>query len=163
MKVETIHVNFNELKEMASDHNTSGPAPQRLMTASEQNSLGPAPKCQDNLPSTAITDNQSMSELDMLFSLITPTTQVHVEEDTNNQADDVVLDAYEFINPFATPVIETKDHPLEQVRGNPLRPVQTRRQLATDLEMYMFAVTVSKTELKNIKEAMADHAWIGAM
>ncbi|GJV27267.1 retrovirus-related pol polyprotein from transposon TNT 1-94 [Tanacetum coccineum] len=57
----------------------------------------------------------------------------------------------------------TKYHPLEQVRGNPLRPVQTRRQLATDLEMYMFTVTVSKTKLKNIKEAMADHAWIEAM
>nr|GEX25391.1 copia protein [Tanacetum cinerariifolium] len=29
----------------------------------------------------------------------------------------------------------TKDHLLEQVYGNPSRPVQTRRQLATDLEM----------------------------
>nr|GEV86832.1 actin-binding, cofilin/tropomyosin type [Tanacetum cinerariifolium] len=29
----------------------------------------------------------------------------------------------------------TKDHLLEQVRGNPSRPVQTRRQLATDPEM----------------------------
>nr|GEU51055.1 retrovirus-related Pol polyprotein from transposon TNT 1-94 [Tanacetum cinerariifolium] len=35
----------------------------------------------------------------------------------------------------------TKDHPLEQVRGNPSRPVQTRRQLATDPEMCMFALT----------------------
>ncbi|GJW58647.1 hypothetical protein Tco_0105378 [Tanacetum coccineum] len=30
----------------------------------------------------------------------------------------------------------TKDHPLTQVRGNPSKPVQTRRQLATDPEMY---------------------------
>nr|GEY05534.1 retrotransposon protein, putative, unclassified [Tanacetum cinerariifolium] len=30
----------------------------------------------------------------------------------------------------------TKDHPLEQARGNPSRPVQTRRQLATDPEMW---------------------------
>ncbi|GJU87183.1 retrovirus-related pol polyprotein from transposon TNT 1-94 [Tanacetum coccineum] len=29
----------------------------------------------------------------------------------------------------------TKDHPLTQVRSNPSKPVQTRRQLATDLEM----------------------------
>ncbi|GJY07708.1 retrovirus-related pol polyprotein from transposon TNT 1-94 [Tanacetum coccineum] len=29
--------------------------------------------------------------------------------------------------------------------------------------MYMFALTVSRTELKNIKEAMADSAWIEAM
>ncbi|GJT08643.1 retrovirus-related pol polyprotein from transposon TNT 1-94 [Tanacetum coccineum] len=35
----------------------------------------------------------------------------------------------------------TRDHPLEQVRGNPTMPVQTRRQLATDPEMCMFALT----------------------
>ncbi|GJU33376.1 hypothetical protein Tco_1176965 [Tanacetum coccineum] len=57
----------------------------------------------------------------------------------------------------------TKNHPLEQVHGNPSKPVQTRRQLATDPEMCMFALTVSTAERKNIKEAMVDHAWIEAM
>nr|GFC01613.1 integrase, catalytic region, zinc finger, CCHC-type, peptidase aspartic, catalytic [Tanacetum cinerariifolium] len=47
----------------------------------------------------------------------------------------------------------TKDHPLEQVHGNPSRPVQTRRQLATDPEMCMYTLTVSTAEPKNIKEA----------
>nr|GEZ50976.1 retrovirus-related Pol polyprotein from transposon TNT 1-94 [Tanacetum cinerariifolium] len=56
-----------------------------------------------------------------------------------------------------------RDHPLEQVCRNPSRPVQTRRQLATDPEMCMFALTVSTSEPKNIKEAMADSAWIEAM
>ncbi|GKD11730.1 retrovirus-related pol polyprotein from transposon TNT 1-94, partial [Tanacetum coccineum] len=42
-------------------------------------------------------------------------------------------------------------------------PVQTRRQLVTDPEMCMFALTMSTAELKNIKEAMADSAWIEAM
>nr|GEU35456.1 hypothetical protein [Tanacetum cinerariifolium] len=55
------------------------------------------------------------------------------------------------------------DHPLEQVCGNPSRQVQTRRQLATDPEMCMYALTVSTTKSKNIKEAMADSAWIEAM
>nr|GEZ20179.1 hypothetical protein [Tanacetum cinerariifolium] len=54
-------------------------------------------------------------------------------------------------------------YPLEQVRGNPSKPVQTRRQLATDPEMCMFALTMSTAESKNIKEAMADSAWINAM
>nr|GEY86819.1 retrovirus-related Pol polyprotein from transposon TNT 1-94 [Tanacetum cinerariifolium] len=54
----------------------------------------------------------------------------------------------------------TKDHPLVQVRRNPSKPVQTRRQLSTDPEMCMFALTVNTTVQKNIKEAMADHAWI---
>nr|GFD18280.1 hypothetical protein [Tanacetum cinerariifolium] len=39
----------------------------------------------------------------------------------------------------------------------------TRRQLATDSEICMYALTVSTAELKNVKEAMADSAWIEAM
>ncbi|GJW74840.1 retrovirus-related pol polyprotein from transposon TNT 1-94 [Tanacetum coccineum] len=54
----------------------------------------------------------------------------------------------------------TKDHPLEQVIGNPSQSIRTRRQLETDGEMCMFALTVSRTKPKNIKEAMADSAWI---
>nr|GEY91471.1 hypothetical protein [Tanacetum cinerariifolium] len=57
----------------------------------------------------------------------------------------------------------TKDHPLEQVIGNPSQSVRTRRQLESDGEMYMFTLTVSRTEPKNIKEAMADSDWIESM
>nr|GFC52758.1 Gag-Pol polyprotein [Tanacetum cinerariifolium] len=57
----------------------------------------------------------------------------------------------------------TKDHPLEQVIGNPSQLVRTRRQLESDGEMCMFALAVSRTEPKNIKEAMADSAWIELM
>ncbi|GJW07239.1 retrovirus-related pol polyprotein from transposon TNT 1-94 [Tanacetum coccineum] len=56
-----------------------------------------------------------------------------------------------------------KDHPLEQVIGNPSQSIRTRRQLETDGEMCMFALTVSQTEPKNIKEDMADSAWIESM
>ncbi|GJV63781.1 retrovirus-related pol polyprotein from transposon TNT 1-94 [Tanacetum coccineum] len=119
----------------------------------------------------------------------TPTND-HAEENNVNQAEDAQFQQDEFTNPFCTPVREvaesssrnignsnlhtfnqpqdseyrwTKDHPLTQVRGNPSKPVQTRRQLTTDLEMCMFALTVSTAEPKNIKEAMADSAWIEAM
>ncbi|GKE37953.1 integrase, catalytic region, zinc finger, CCHC-type containing protein, partial [Tanacetum coccineum] len=111
------------------------------------------------------------------------------EENNNDQAPNASFQEDEFINPFCTRVQEigesssrnidntdvhsfqpqshdyrwTRDHPLEQVRGNPTMPVQTRRQLATDPEMCMFALTVSIVEPKNIKEAMADSAWIEAM
>nr|GEV71614.1 retrovirus-related Pol polyprotein from transposon TNT 1-94 [Tanacetum cinerariifolium] len=83
-------------------------------------------------------------------------TNVHAEENNNDQAEEgEQIQDDEFTNPFY--------HPLEQVRGNPSRPVQTRRQLATDLEMCMYALTVSTAEPKNIKEAMANSAWIEAM
>nr|GEY15167.1 retrovirus-related Pol polyprotein from transposon TNT 1-94 [Tanacetum cinerariifolium] len=57
----------------------------------------------------------------------------------------------------------TKDHPLEQVIGNPSQSVRTRRQLESNGEMCMFALTVSRTKPKNIKEAMVDSAWIESM
>nr|GEX32770.1 hypothetical protein [Tanacetum cinerariifolium] len=118
-------------------------------------------------------------------------TNVHAEENNNDQAEEgEQLQDDEFTNPFCAStqdVVEsfshnignsnvptfnqpqvseyrwTKDHPLEQVRGNPSRPVQTRRQLATYHEMYMYALTVSTAESKNIKEAMVDSSWVEAM
>nr|GFB61867.1 hypothetical protein [Tanacetum cinerariifolium] len=57
----------------------------------------------------------------------------------------------------------TKDHPLEQVIRNLSQSVRTRRQLESNAEMCMFALTVSQTEPKNIKEAMTDSAWIESM
>nr|GEZ56996.1 hypothetical protein [Tanacetum cinerariifolium] len=117
-------------------------------------------------------------------------TYVHAEENNVNQAEEEHLPDDEFTNPFCVPsqeVVESsshnignlnvptfnqpqvfkyrwkKNHPLEQVYGNPSRPVQTRRQLATDPKMCMFALTVSTAKPKNIKEVMADSAWIKAM
>nr|GEW20851.1 reverse transcriptase domain-containing protein [Tanacetum cinerariifolium] len=49
------------------------------------------------------------------------------------------------------------------VLQNPSKPVQTRRQLAIDPEMCMFALTVSIVEQKTIKEEMADSTWIEAV
>ncbi|GJW49087.1 retrovirus-related pol polyprotein from transposon TNT 1-94 [Tanacetum coccineum] len=59
--------------------------------------------------------------------------------------------------------IWTKDHPLDQVIGDPSKPVMTRQRLQTDSEVCMYALTVSTIEPKNIKEAMADHSWIESM
>nr|GEW76647.1 RNA-directed DNA polymerase, eukaryota, reverse transcriptase zinc-binding domain protein [Tanacetum cinerariifolium] len=96
----------------------------------------------------------------------------------------------EFINIFCTPVQErgkksschvdslnmhtfyqrhlsehrwTKDRPLEQVTRNPSQSIRIRCQLEIDGEMCTFALTVSRTEPKNIKEAMIDSAWIESM
>nr|GFC80003.1 integrase, catalytic region, zinc finger, CCHC-type, peptidase aspartic, catalytic [Tanacetum cinerariifolium] len=49
----------------------------------------------------------------------------------------------------------TIDHPLSQVRRNPFKPAKIRRQLATDPEIYMFALTMSTAEPKTIKEGYA--------
>ncbi|GJV75058.1 retrovirus-related pol polyprotein from transposon TNT 1-94 [Tanacetum coccineum] len=132
---------------------------------------------QDTHPSTNIQPTSKLTTL----------TNTYAKENNDNQADDT---KHEFTNPFCTPVYEVaesssrnignsnmhtfnqpqdsayrwiKDHMFTQVRGNPSKPVQTKRQLATDPEMCMFALIVSIIESKNIKEAMADSAWIEAM
>nr|GEZ75176.1 retrovirus-related Pol polyprotein from transposon TNT 1-94 [Tanacetum cinerariifolium] len=131
----------------------------------------PAPTCQvpTLAPSVILSENINQAK-------------TYVE--TDQVADD------EFINIFSTPVQDqrktsphhvdslnmhtfyqrypsehrwTKDHPLEQVIGNPSQSIRTRRQLESDAEMCMFALTVSRTEPKNIKEAMVDSTWIELM
>ncbi|GJS45571.1 retrovirus-related pol polyprotein from transposon TNT 1-94 [Tanacetum coccineum] len=197
--VESIHLRFDEIKEMSETsvaNDTSGLVLQR-QKASDYDNSDPVPQLQNVSPS-ADTTVPSQQELDLLFDThlstnIQPTsepstpTNVHAEENNDSQADDT---EHEFTNPLCTPVQEdavssprnignlnlhtfnqpqdseyrwTKDHPLTQVRRNPSKPVKTRRQLETDLEMCMFALTVSTAEPKNIKEAMADSAWIEAM
>nr|GEV07391.1 hypothetical protein [Tanacetum cinerariifolium] len=105
--VEIIHVNFDELPQMASDHVSSDPVLQCQRMALEQDSLSPGPQCQENVPQADRTVT-TLNELDLLF-------------------------------------------------------IRTRRQLESNGEMCMFALTVSRTELENIKEAMVDSAWIESM
>nr|GFA46033.1 retrovirus-related Pol polyprotein from transposon TNT 1-94 [Tanacetum cinerariifolium] len=59
--------------------------------------------------------------------------------------------------------IWTKDHHLDQVVGDPYKPIMTRQRLHKDSEVCTYALTVSTIEPKNIKEAMADHSWIKSM
>nr|GEW12273.1 copia protein [Tanacetum cinerariifolium] len=238
-QANTIHVNFDELPQMASDHVSSDPAPECQRMALEHDSLILAIQRQANVPQADRIVTTS-NELDLLFSLMfdellngsskvvsktsdvssvdapnqrqqhttplnnhttpTPTCQVPTlaptvtSSENINQAetyaeDDQVADDG-FINIFCTPVQERgemssrhvdssnmhtfyqrypsehlwiKDHPLEQVIGNPSQSIRTRCQLESNAEMYMFVLTVSQTEPKNIKEAMADSAWIESM
>ncbi|GJW96101.1 retrovirus-related pol polyprotein from transposon TNT 1-94 [Tanacetum coccineum] len=68
-----------------------------------------------------------------------------------------------FYQPYQHDYQWTKDHPLEQVIGEPLRPVLTRNQLRTDGEMCIYALSMSTMEPSNVKEAMTDPRWIDSM
>ncbi|GJV51744.1 retrovirus-related pol polyprotein from transposon TNT 1-94 [Tanacetum coccineum] len=178
-------------QEMSVENVSSGLVPQG-QKASDYDNSDPVPPRQNVVPTAEKTDS-SQQGLEFLFSPLLEEyynpTHGQAEENNNNQAPNASFQEDEFINPFCTRVQEigesssrnidntdvhsfqpqshdyrwTRDHPLEQVRGNPTMPVQTRRQLAADPEMCMFALTVSIVEPKNIKEAMADSAWIEAM
>ncbi|GJW55787.1 retrovirus-related pol polyprotein from transposon TNT 1-94 [Tanacetum coccineum] len=172
--VESIHIKFDEIKEMMSDHNSSDLAPQRQemsvenvssglvpqgQKASDYDNSDPVPPRQNVVPTAEKTDS-SQQGLEFLFSPLleeyyNPTHGL-AEENNNDQAPNASFQEAEFINPFCTRVQEigesssrnidntdvhsfqpqshdyrwTRDHPLEQVRGNPLQlPVQTRLQL----------------------------------
>nr|GEZ60314.1 hypothetical protein [Tanacetum cinerariifolium] len=67
--VESIHVNFDELPQMASDHISSDPAPECPTMALEHDRLSPRRQCQENVPHVDKTVTTS-NELDLLFSLM---------------------------------------------------------------------------------------------
>ncbi|GJV40874.1 retrovirus-related pol polyprotein from transposon TNT 1-94 [Tanacetum coccineum] len=67
MIVETIHVNFDELPQMASDHASSDTGPQCSTTVLEQDSLSPGPQCPENVPQVVETVTTS-NELELLYS-----------------------------------------------------------------------------------------------
>nr|GEY20801.1 retrovirus-related Pol polyprotein from transposon TNT 1-94 [Tanacetum cinerariifolium] len=142
--MEFIHVNYDELPHMASDHVSSDPAPEyRTVTTSNELDLLFSLMFDEllNGSSKVVSKSSTVSAADA------PNQQTYAEND--QVADD------EFINILY--------HPLEQVIGNSSQSVRTRCQLESDAEMCMFALTVSQTKPKNIKEAMADSAWIESM
>nr|GEU52838.1 retrovirus-related Pol polyprotein from transposon TNT 1-94 [Tanacetum cinerariifolium] len=73
------------------------------------------------------------------------------------------LKGYRVYNKRTRMIVESIHIRFDEIKEVSGTPVQTRRQLATDPEMCMFALTVSTTESKNIKEVMVDSAWIEAM
>nr|GEV53634.1 retrovirus-related Pol polyprotein from transposon TNT 1-94 [Tanacetum cinerariifolium] len=91
-------------------------------------------------------------------------TNVNVEENNNDQEKEGEhIPDDEFTNPFCAPthkVAESSSHNIEQVRGNPSRPVQTRRQLATDPEMCMYALTVWELVNKPFGKSIIRLKWL---
>ncbi|GKB06564.1 putative ribonuclease H-like domain-containing protein [Tanacetum coccineum] len=192
--VKTIHVNFDELPQMASDHITeilttsneldflfssmfdellNGTTPV-VSKPSAVNADDAADKRQQhnitqsstttvsadipplNIQTTPETTNQAPTQT----PTVTSTENINQAE---TQGENAQVEEDKFINIFSTPVQErgetsscpvdssnmhilyqhpsahrwTKDHPLEEVTGNPSQSIRTRRQLETNGEMSM--------------------------
>nr|GFB36665.1 Gag-Pol polyprotein [Tanacetum cinerariifolium] len=69
VNVETIHVTFDKLPQMASDHVSSDPAPECQRIALKHDSLSPGSQCQENVTQTDKIVTTS-NELDLLFCLM---------------------------------------------------------------------------------------------
>ncbi|GJW87310.1 putative ribonuclease H-like domain-containing protein [Tanacetum coccineum] len=57
----------------------------------------------------------------------------------------------------------TDSHPLDNIIGNPSRPVSTRKQLATDALWCFYNSVLSKVEPKNFTSAVTEDCWFQAM
>nr|GFC03647.1 hypothetical protein [Tanacetum cinerariifolium] len=131
---------------------------------------------QTSTTSTTIADNVPIPTNSSSHATNIPITSQDADELNPN----AMIDGNTFVNPFATSssnAAETsssqnvdpsnmhtfyqpyphefqwsKDHPLEQVLGEPSRPVLTINQLRSDSDMCIYALTVSTMEPKNVKE-----------
>nr|GEU68656.1 integrase, catalytic region, zinc finger, CCHC-type, peptidase aspartic, catalytic [Tanacetum cinerariifolium] len=101
MIVESIHIRFDEIKEVSEtsvDNNTLGFVPQR-QKALDYNNPDPGPQ-RKYVYSSADAHVPSQQELDLLFAPSTP-TYVHAEENNNDQAKEGEhLQDAEFTNPL---------------------------------------------------------------
>ncbi|GJZ28220.1 retrovirus-related pol polyprotein from transposon TNT 1-94 [Tanacetum coccineum] len=57
----------------------------------------------------------------------------------------------------------TDSHPIDNIIGNPSRPVSTRKQLATDALWCFYNSVLSKVEPKNFNSAVTEDCWFQAM
>nr|GEX55297.1 retrovirus-related Pol polyprotein from transposon TNT 1-94 [Tanacetum cinerariifolium] len=160
--IETINATFDELSAMAFKQRSELDL---MFEAMYDDYIGGQPSatrrtvlptqepqvCQSSTASTTIADTAPIPTNSSSLAKNIPITSQDVDELNPN----AMVDGNTFVNPF--------DHPLEQVIGEPSRPVLTRNQLRSDGDMCMYALTVSTMEPKNVKEAMTDPASIDSM
>nr|GEW36603.1 hypothetical protein [Tanacetum cinerariifolium] len=156
--MESIHVNFDELPHMASDHVSSDPAPEyRTITTSNKMDLlfslmfdewlngSSKVVSKSSAVSSADAPNQRQQHTTPLNNHSTPTptydefinifiTLVQDRGETSSRHIDS-SNMHTFYQRYPSEHRWTKDHPLEQVIGNPTQSVRTRRQLESDAEM----------------------------
>nr|GEU46758.1 retrovirus-related Pol polyprotein from transposon TNT 1-94 [Tanacetum cinerariifolium] len=118
---------------MASDYENSSPAPQ-LQKAFDHNRL--EPKIQDHNNEPSIFPNGSPPA---------------------NTSDPLLQDLELLFRPMYEEYFTAGNQSVSKSSA------LSDNSLQQDPKMCMFALTVSTAEVKNIKEAMADHAWIKAM
>ncbi|GJY44395.1 copia protein [Tanacetum coccineum] len=139
---------------------TKDEAPQIVSSSAEQVSNEPnTPVLNDNGDELV---QEDVAELDRNVLYNPLQTHVFKEAESTSTYQDP-SNMQEFHQTYRSTDKWTKNHPIEQVIGDPSKSVMTRRRLHTDADVCMYALTVSTTELKNIKEAMLDHIWIESM
>nr|GEX25675.1 Gag-Pol polyprotein [Tanacetum cinerariifolium] len=158
--METMNVSFYELSAMAFEQRSSklrlqNIAPTPTNSSSHATNIPITLQDVDELNTNALFDGNTF--VNPFANLSTS-----VAESSSSQNVDP-LNMHTFYQPYPHEFQWTKDHPLEQVTGEPSRPVLTRNKLRSDGDMCMYALSMSTMEPKNVKETMTDPAWIDSM
>ncbi|GJT31741.1 retrovirus-related pol polyprotein from transposon TNT 1-94 [Tanacetum coccineum] len=187
--IETIHVDFDELTAMASEHSSSGPAlhdmtPDLLFQPMFDESLNPPPYVDlqaleitapipkvvapahavlTGSPSSTTVDQDapSPSNSHTTQETQTPIISHNVEEDNHDiEVAHMGNDPY-FVSEHNSKW--TKDHPLENIIGDLDRPVSTRLQIHEQALFCYYDAFLTSVEPKNYKDALTQACWIEAM
>nr|GEZ31137.1 hypothetical protein [Tanacetum cinerariifolium] len=167
--METMNVSFDEILTMAFEQRSSKPWLQttaRIVPATQEPQVRQSSTTSTTIADTApIPTNSSSLATNFLIS----------SQDVNELNLNAIVDGNTFVNPFANSSTSdaassssqnvdpsnmhtfyqqypyefqwTKDHPLEQVIGEPSRPVLTRNQLRSDGDMCMYALSFKRLDV----------------
>nr|GEX83925.1 putative ribonuclease H-like domain-containing protein [Tanacetum cinerariifolium] len=158
--IETMNVMFDELSAMSCEQNSSRPGLQTDAHVPSQQELcllfsplydefftaGTSSVNKSSSP-TNNSNQQDTQPTTNIQPTPAPSTPTYVHAKENNVAESSLhnignSNVHTFNQPQVSEYQWTKDHPLEQVLGNPSKPVQTRQQRATNPEMCMFTLSV---------------------
>ncbi|GJU30770.1 retrovirus-related pol polyprotein from transposon TNT 1-94 [Tanacetum coccineum] len=190
---ETIHVDFNELTTMASKQFSLGPGPQLLTPRIIISGLVPnPPSLTPYVPPTKkdwdilfqpmfdeyFNPSPSVASLVPAVVALDPTdstgspSSTSVDQDApslkpnskESSSRDVISNNVHLVNQPPKHLSKwTKDHRLDNVIGNPSRPVSTRHQLQNEALFCHFDAFLNFVEPKSYKEALKESCWIEAM
>ncbi|GKA46400.1 retrovirus-related pol polyprotein from transposon TNT 1-94 [Tanacetum coccineum] len=167
--METIHVDFDELMAMASEQFSLGAELKMMILGTICSGLEQTPSS-----STPYASLKVVSRVLLVVALIPDNTigtpsLTTIDQDaptastspTSIETQSLVIS--EGVEEQSQPSQWTKDHPLDNVIGNPSRSVSIRRQLQTDAMWCFFDAFITSVEPKNYKEALLESSWIDAM
>ncbi|GJY31275.1 putative ribonuclease H-like domain-containing protein [Tanacetum coccineum] len=188
--METIHVTFDELTEQTAPiHSSSGPAPNLLTPGPISSGLVPnpapaipyVPPTNKELellfqpmfdeyfepPMNAPSGSHSPSSSDHQSSLAHHGAAVEHSLESNSEASSsreiTITEPNQATQPHEHLRKWIDSHPLDNIIGNPSRPVSTRKQLATNALWCFYNSVLSKVEPKNFKSAVTEDCWFQAM
>ncbi|GJV70760.1 hypothetical protein Tco_1490755 [Tanacetum coccineum] len=149
--METIHVKFDELTAMASEHDCLEPVLQRFNnnTSSADTMNTPSKEDLDNLFGPIFEEYFKKRSFDTPINSAAQSTQFHEDSPSTSS---IIVENHE-----APPIETTFDE-----QTSPISLIDDQEGHYSE-GMACNALTVSTIESKNIKEAMADHSWIESM